>query len=209
MHGIECFTLRPNVWLLRWWSIELAISPSALILFSFLLLLKEVCLSESVLEIELYAPFFSCGLSTQHTLVTICWAITILQVYYCCSVAQSCLSLHDPMDLPSPRVCLSSCLFRIVMPSSHLTFWKSIRVFSSESTVCIRWPKYWSSVSASFLPVNIQWWFPLRLTGLISLQPKGHSRVFSNTTVRKHQFFGALLSLWYSSDNHTWPLERP
>ena len=63
--------------------------------------------------------------------------------------------------------------------------------------------------SFSISPSSIQRWFPLRLTGLISLQPKGHSRVFSNTTVRKHQFFGALLSLWYSSDNHTWPLERP
>ena len=52
-----------------------------------------------------------------------------------------------------------------------------------------------TSASASVLPVNIQDWFPLGLTGLISLQPKGLSRVFSNTTVQKHQFFGAQLSL--------------
>ena len=51
------------------------------------------------------------------------------------------------------------------------------------------------SASASVLPMNIQGWFPLGLTGLISLQSRGHSRVFSNTTVQKHQFFGTQLSL--------------
>ena len=64
------------------------------------------------------------------------------------------------------------------------------------------------SASASVLPVNIQDWFPLGLTGLISLQSKGLSRVFSNTTVQKHQFFSAQLSLWYSSHIHTWLLEK-
>ena len=54
--------------------------------------------------------------------------------------------------------------------------------------------------SASVLPMNVQdGFFPLGLTGLISLQPKGLSRVFSNTTVQKHQFFGAQLSLWSNS----------
>ena len=64
------------------------------------------------------------------------------------------------------------------------------------------------SASASVLPMNIQDWFPLGLTGLISLQFKGLSRVFSNTTVRKHQFFSAQLSLWYNSHVHTWLLEK-
>ena len=63
--------------------------------------------------------------------------------------------------------------------------------------------------SASVLPMNIQDWFPLGLTGLISLQSKGLSRVFSNTTVQKHQFFSAQLSLWSNSHIHTWPLEKP
>ena len=71
----------------------------------------------------------------------------------------------------------------------------SIRVFSSESVLCIRCPKYWSSV----LPMNIQGWFPLELTGLISLLSKGLSRVFSSTTVWKHQFFSAQPSLWSTS----------
>ena len=62
---------------------------------------------------------------------------------------------------------------------------------------------------ASVLPMNIQDWFPLGLTDLISLQTKGLSRVFSNTTVQKHQLFGAQLSLWSNSHIHTWLLEKP
>ena len=63
-----------------------------------------------------------------------------------------------------------------------------------------------TSASASALPINIQVWFPLELTGLISLQSKG---VFSNTTVQKHQFFSPLTSLWSNSHICTWLLERP
>ena len=65
------------------------------------------------------------------------------------------------------------------------------------------------SASASVLPMNITGWFPLGLTGLISLQSQGLSRVFSNTTVQKHQFFGAQLSLWSKSNIHTLVLEKP
>ena len=63
--------------------------------------------------------------------------------------------------------------------------------------------------SASVLPINIQDWFPLRLTGLISLLSKGLTRVFSNTTVQKHQFFGAQLSSQSNSHIHPWPLVKP
>ena len=90
------------------------------------------------------------------------------------------------------------------MPSNHLIFcctpllppsiFPSIKIFSNESAICIRWQSIGASVSASVLPKNIQDWFPLGLTGLI-LQSKGLSKVFSNTTVQKHQFFGAQLSL--------------
>ena len=59
------------------------------------------------------------------------------------------------------------------------------------------------------LPMNIQDWFPLELTGLISLQSKGVSSVFSNTTVQKHQFFSTQPSLWPNSHIHTWLLEKP
>ena len=91
-----------------------------------------------------------------------------------------------------------------VMPSSHLILCHplfllpsippSIRVFSNESTLRMRWPKTGVSASASFPPKKSQGWSPSEWTGWISLQSKGLSRVFSNTTVQKHQFFGAQLS---------------
>ena len=65
------------------------------------------------------------------------------------------------------------------------------------------------SASASILPMNTQDWSPLGWTGLISLQPKVLSRVFSNTTVQKHQFFSAQLSSQSNSHIHTWLLEKP
>ena len=65
------------------------------------------------------------------------------------------------------------------------------------------------SALASVLPMNTQNWSPLEWTGWISLQSKGLSRVFSNTTVQKHQFFGAQLSLQSNSHIHTWSLEKP
>ena len=65
------------------------------------------------------------------------------------------------------------------------------------------------SASTSVLPMNIQDWFPLGLTGWISLQSKGLSRVFSNTIVQKHQFFSVQLSSQSNSHIHTWPLEKP
>ena len=96
-----------------------------------------------------------------------------------------------------------------LMPSNHLilchllfllpSIFPSIRVFSNESVLHITWPKYWS-FSFSISPSNeFQDWFPLGWTGWISLQSKGLSRVFSNTTVQKHQFFSAWLSLWSNS----------
>ena len=66
-----------------------------------------------------------------------------------------------------------------------------------------------ASSSASVLPMNIQDWLPLGLTGLISLQSKGVSRVFSNTIVQKHQFFSTQLSLCNNSYISTWLLEKP
>ena len=91
-----------------------------------------------------------------------------------------------------------------VVPSNHLichpllllpSIFPSIRIFSNESVFNIKWPKYWSFTLRISPPINIQEWFPLGWTGWISLQTKGFSRVFSNTTVQKHQFFGAQLSV--------------
>ena len=66
-----------------------------------------------------------------------------------------------------------------------------------------------ASASASVLPMNIQGWFPLGLAGLISLQSKGLSRIFSSTIVPKRQFFGLQPSLWSNCHTHTWLLEKP
>ena len=109
-----------------------------------------------------------------------------------------------------------------VMPSRHLILRHpfllvppispSIRVFSNESTLHMRWPKYWS-FSVSIIPSNEHpdhfQWSPLGWTGWISLQSKELSRVFSNTIVQKHQFSDAQLSSQSNSHIHTRPLEKP
>ena len=92
-----------------------------------------------------------------------------------------------------------------VMLSSHLilcrpllllpSIYPNIRVCSNESALSIMWPRTGVSASTSVLPMNTEDWSPLGWNGWISLQFKGLSRVFSNTTVEKHQFFGAQLSL--------------
>ena len=106
-----------------------------------------------------------------------------------------------------------------VMPCTHLILCcpllllpsvpPSIRVFSNESALHIRWPNIGVSASTSVLPMNTQDWSPLGWTGWISLQSKGLSRVFSHTIVQKHQFFGAQLSSQSNSHIHTWLLEKP
>ena len=124
-----------------------------------------------------------------------------------------------PCPSPSPGVCPNSCsLYQWCHPtisSSDALFsfcpWSfpasgtfpQSQLFTSDdqNTRVLAW------VSVS--PVNIQGWIPLRLTGLISLLTKELSRVFSSTTVWKHQFFGILPSLQTSPHNHMWPLGRP
>ena len=91
----------------------------------------------------------------------------------------------------------------LVMPSNHLVLMPSIfptiSIFSNESALRIRWPKNWSfSINTLVLPMNIQDWFPLGLTGWISLLLKRLSRVFSNTTVQ-NKFFRTQHSLWSNS----------
>ena len=106
-----------------------------------------------------------------------------------------------------------------VMPTSHLILCRpllllpwippSIRVFSNESTLHMRWPKYWS-FSLSISPSNEHpGLISLEWTDWISLQFKGILRVFSNTTVQKHQFFSTQLSSQSNSHIHAWPPEKP
>ena len=123
------------------------------------------------------------------------------------------------LSITNSRRTLRLTSIELVMPSSHLILFHplflllqippSIRLFSNESTLLMRWPKYWSFSFTSFLPKNTQGWSPLAWTGWISLQSKGLSRVFSNTTVQKHQFFGAQPSSQSNSHIHRWPLEKP
>ena len=108
---------------------------------------------------------------------------------------QASLSITNSQSL------LKLMSIKLVMPSNHLILCRplllllsmlSIRVFSNESVLCIKCQSIGVSASASILPMSIHDWYPLGLTGLISLQSKGLSRIFSNTTVKKHQFF----SVW-------------
>ena len=142
------------------------------------------------------------------------------------SVAQSCPTLCDPMDCSTPGFPLHHQLPEVThsYPLSqwcHLTISSSVIPFSS----CLQsFPASGSfpmsqlfawggqstgvSASASVLPMNYQDWFTLGLTGWISFQSKGLSRVFSNTIVQKHQFLHTQLSLWSDSHIHIWLLEK-
>ena len=131
-------------------------------------------------------------------------------VQFSCSAGSDSLQPHGlqhtgpPCPSPTPGVYSNSCPLSwwCIQPSHPLSspsplpsILLSIRVFSNESTLRIRWPKYWVSASTSVLPMNIQYWSSLGWTGWISLQSKGLSRVVSNTTVQKHQFFRTQLFL--------------
>ena len=140
-------------------------------------------------------------------------------------VAQSCLTLCDPMDCSMPALPVHHQLPEFTQTHVH---WVSDAVQPSHpllspsptfnlSSVSFPMTQFFASggqsigvsASASVLPMNIQDWFPLGLTGWISLQSKGLSRVFSNTIVQKHQFYGVQLSSQSDSHIHTWPLENP
>ena len=145
-----------------------------------------------------------------------------------CSVTKSFPTLHNPMDcsmqgfpvphhLPEFAQVPGHWIGDAIQPS-HPLLSPSSPVFSlSQHQSLLQWVSCLHQVakvlelqlSAAVLPMNIQGWFPLGLTGLIFLQSKGLSRVFSNTTVQKHQFFSAQLSSQSNSHIYTWPLEKP
>ena len=142
------------------------------------------------------------------------------------SVSHSCL-LCNPMDCNTPGFHVHHQLPRSAQTHVH---WLSDAIQASHPVIpfssCLQsFPASGSfpvsqffasggqsigdSASVLVLPMNIQDWFPLGWTGWISLQSKGLSRVCSNTTVQKHQFFSAQLSLWSNSHILTWLLEKP
>ena len=143
----------------------------------------------------------------------------------CCSVTQSWLFVNPraaarqaSRSFTISRSFLKLMSIESVMPSNHLTLCHPLLLLPSIFSASGSFPmsrllasggqSTGASASASVLPMNIQDWFPLGFTGLISLQFKGLSRVFSNTTVQKHQFFSAQPSLWSNSHIHTWLLEK-
>ena len=126
---------------------------------------------------------------------------------------------RPPCPSPTPGVYSDSCPLN---PCCHPTILCSVIPFSSCLHSCptsgsFPMSQFFASggqsigvsASASVLPMNIQDWFPLGWTDWISLQSKGLSRVSSNSTLQKHQFFGDKLSLWFNSHIHTWLLEKP
>ena len=126
---------------------------------------------------------------------------------------------RPPCPSPTPRVYSYSCplsrWYHPIISSSVIPFFSSLQSFPASGS--FQMSQFFTSggqsigvsASASVLPMNIKDWFPLQCTGWISFLSKGLSRVFSNTTVQEHQFFGAQLSLWSNSHIHTWLLEKP
>ena len=108
------------------------------------------------------------------------------------------MSIESVMSSNHVILCPSSCLQSFLASGSFL---KNQFFTSGGQSIGV-------SASASVLPMNIQDWFPLRLTGLVSLLSKRLSRIFSYTTVQKHHFFSPEFSLWSNSHIHTWLLEK-
>ena len=148
-----------------------------------------------------------------------------ISVQFSCSVVSDSLQSHEsqhtrpPCPSPTPRVHSNS---HPLSRWCHLAVSSSVVPFSScpqslpasesfQMSQLFAWGGQSPGVSAlaSFLPKNTQGWSPLGWTGWISLQSEGFSRVFSNTTVQKHQFIGTQLSSQFRSHIHTWPLEKP
>ena len=124
-----------------------------------------------------------------------------------------------PCPSPTPKACSNSCPLsqgcHPTISSFVVAFFSCLQTFPAPGSFpmsqffALGGQSIRVSASASDLPMNIQAWFPLGLTGWISLRSKGLSRVFSNTTVQKHQFFSTRLSLQSNSHILTWLLEKP
>ena len=161
---------------------------------------------------ELLGHMFNSVFNFLRNWVVFCWFLRILHILhqFSCSVMSDSLwprglqHARLPCSSLSPRACLNSCpLSQWCHPtiSSFVTLFSScLQSFPASGVFPVSW--FFTSggqsigASASVLPMNIQDWCPLGLTGLISFQSKGLSRVFSNTTAQEHQFFGTQPSLW-------------
>ena len=155
------------------------------------------------------------SLAYKYIVVTVAWSLSRVRLF----VTPWTVAHQAPLSSTISQSLLKFMSIESMMLSNHLilcyplllllSIFPSIRMFSNESVLHIRWPKYWS-FSFSNSPSNeYSGWFLLGLTDFISLQSKRLSRVFSNTTTQKHQFFGSQPSLRSSSYIHTWLLEKP
>ena len=153
--------------------------------------------------LELSFVFTSVQLLSHVQVFAISWTAAL-------QASLSITSSRSLLKLMSIELVIHPIISSSVVPfSSHLQSFPASGSFPVNQFFSSGDQNIGASDSASVLPMNIQDWFPLRLTGLISLQAKGLSRAFSNTTVQKHQFFNAQLSLWSNSHIHTWLLEKP
>ena len=148
-----------------------------------------------------------------------------VSVQFSCSVVSDSLRSHEsqhaspPCPSPTPRVHLNSCALswwcHLAISSSVIPFFSCPQSLPASESFPMSQLFTWgvwrtgASALASFIPKKSQGWSPSEWTGWISLQSKGLSRVFSNTTVQKHQFFGTQPSSQSNSHFHTWPLEKP
>ena len=170
-----------------------------------------------------YSKFILKLCKKQHLLYWICRCLSSVQ--FSSSVVSDSLRPHESQHARPPCPSQTPEVHSDSRPSSqwcHPAISSSVGPFSScpqslpvsgsfSMSQLFAWGGQSTGVSAlaSFLPKKSQGWSPSEWTGWISLQSKGFSRVFSNTTVQKHQFFGAQLSSQSNSRNHTWPLEKP
>ena len=166
-------------------------------------------LNFAVFKINLAIPFYD----------YICLVVIQLLSHVQLSATPWTAAHQSSLSFTNSRRLLKLISIESVMPSNYLilccplfllpSIFPSIRVFSVNQFFTSGGQSIGVSASTSVLPLSNQDWFPLGWTGWISLESKGLSRVFSNTTVQKHQFFGAQLSSQSNSHIHAWLLEKP
>ena len=174
-------------------------------------------------------PFSSCPQLIRYIIIiilTVKFSLKLKDIQFSRSVVSDSLWSHWrqhtrlPCPSPTPRAYSNSYpLSHWCHPTTHLILWHpilllpsiilSIRVFSNESVLHIRWPKYWSFSFSISPPNEYSGLISFRIDRLDLLAVQGTLKSSSTSTVQKHQFFGAQLSLYSNSHIHTWLLEKP
>ena len=178
------------------WETLISWAPKSLQMVTAAMKLKDTCSSEE--KLWQTSVQFSCSVVSD-SLNPVDYAMPGFPVHH--QLPQfTQTDVHWVGDAIQPSHSLSSPAFNL---SQHQGLFKMSQLFASGGQ------SIGISASVSVLPMNTQDWSPLGWTGWISLQSKGCSRLFFNTTVQKHEFFGAQLSLQSNSYIHTWLLEKP